>query len=88
MIPISDNNASEGAATINQPAAHESAMPKKVLIVEDSMIVAIDMADLFEHLGAEPVEKRATVPQAKTTLKHFTPDFAVLGSLSRKILCI
>jgi light-regulated signal transduction histidine kinase (bacteriophytochrome)/CheY-like chemotaxis protein len=52
--------------------------PKDVLLVEDSLMLAIDMSDMLKSLGAETVEKAASVAQAKDCLKKFTPDFAIL----------
>ena len=52
--------------------------PKDFLLVEDSLMLAIDMSDMLKTLGAETVEKAASVAQAKDHLKTSIPDFAVL----------
>lgn len=56
----------------------EPFMPKSVLIVEDSMMVAIDMADMLKTIGARDVQSCATNAQAARALESATPDFAVL----------
>lgn len=53
-------------------------VPQSVLVVEDSMMVAIDMVDLLRQIGVKTVETCATVAQAMKALEAFTPDFALL----------
>lgn len=59
-------------------------VPKKVLVVEDSMMVAIDMVDMFQQIGVHSVETAATVAQALRLLEDFTPDFALLDVSLRR----
>jgi len=51
---------------------------KKALVVEDSMMVAIDTSDMLAKIGFDEIEKCATVAKASVLLKSFVPDFAVL----------
>ena len=52
--------------------------PESVLVVEDSMMVAIDMAEMLRSLGVSYIDTCATVDQAKRSIEAKTPDFAVL----------
>lgn len=52
--------------------------PKDFLLVEDSLMLAIDLSDMLKSIGAETVEKAASVAQAKDCLEKFIPDFAIL----------
>ena len=58
--------------------AQKHKFPKDILLVEDSLMLAIDMSDMLKGLGAQTVEKAASVAQAMDALKKFTPDFAIL----------
>lgn len=58
--------------------AQKSLFPKDILLVEDSLMLAIDMSDMLKSLGAETVEKAASVAKAKDFLKTFMPEFAIL----------
>ena len=53
-------------------------LPENMMIVEDSLMLAIDMSDMLKQIGVETVEKCANVRQAKQALKTFTPDLAIL----------
>lgn len=55
-----------------------AAVPPYVLVVEDSMMIAIDMAEMLRSLGAQDVKTCATVTQAKRSLETRLPDFAIL----------
>lgn len=62
------------------PAGQEvsGAFPERILVVEDSMMLAIDMSDMLTGLGAVTVDKCATVTSALSTIEKHLPDFAVL----------
>ncbi|MGN6374637.1 MAG: HWE histidine kinase domain-containing protein [Sphingomonas sp.] len=49
-----------------------------VLLVEDSMIIAMDAEDILTTLGADRVISAASVAQARTEIEAARPDFAVL----------
>lgn len=53
-------------------------MPECVLLVEDSMMIAIDMTDMLNAIGVQQVHSCATNAQAARALESRTPDFAVL----------
>ncbi len=53
-------------------------MPENVMIVEDSLMLAIDISDMLESFGIKAVKKCASVSQAKSLLSSYLPDFAVL----------
>nr|WP_086491861.1 HWE histidine kinase domain-containing protein [Novosphingobium panipatense] len=50
---------------------------RSVLLVEDSLIIALDAEDIMTRLGAE-LTPASTVEGAHDALDSFTPDFAVL----------
>ena len=77
VTPLSEAMAAPAyQSTRRRPQKNQ--FPKDILLVEDSLMLAIDMSDMLKSLGAETVEKAASVAQAKDCLKEFTPDFAVL----------
>lgn len=66
--------------TGDEPTAssHAQAVPGHVLVVEDSMIIALDTEDCLRELGVEKVAICGTVTQALETIEQGAPDFAVL----------
>ena len=77
VTPLSKSFApSPSKSTRRRP--QKNPFPKDFLLVEDSLMLAIDMSDMLKTLGAETVEKTASIDQAKEALKKFTPDFAIL----------
>lgn len=59
-------------------SAHSQALPRHVLVVEDSMIIALDTEDCLRELGVEKVEICGTVAGALEAIAQSAPDFAVL----------
>ncbi|WP_395622384.1 HWE histidine kinase domain-containing protein [Sphingomonas daechungensis] len=51
---------------------------KSVLLVEDSLIIALDAEDVLRRLGAKKVATEATVPGAIAAIELERPDMAVL----------
>ena len=51
---------------------------KKVLLVEDSLIISLDAEDVLRRLGAKNVNAEATVPGAIAGIELEKPDLAVL----------
>ena len=49
-----------------------------VLLVEDSLIIAMDAEDILTRLGAESVATASTVPIALDELRHLQPTVAIL----------
>ena len=49
-----------------------------VLLVEDSLIIAMDAEDILTRLGAESVATASTVPVALDELRRFQPSLAIL----------
>ena len=64
--------AEDSAATGAEPAA---AMPKDVLLVEDTMIIALDAEDMLRELGVETVRVARGVGQALQQIASRAPDF-------------
>lgn len=56
----------------------DTSVPHYVIVVEDSMMVAIDMAEMLRSLGVKDVKTCASVGQAKRSLEAKLPDFAIL----------
>ena len=71
-------------ASVAEPETPSSAMPDgplisgPVLLVEDSLIIAMDAEDILTRLGAESVATASTVPVALDELRHLTPTLAIL----------
>ena len=53
-------------------------IPRNMLVVEDSLMLAIDMSDMLKQIGVETIEKCANIRQAKQALERFSPDMAIL----------
>jgi CheY-like chemotaxis protein len=51
---------------------------KSVLLIEDSLIIALDAEDALRRLGAKSVATEATVPGAIAAIELEKPDLAVL----------
>lgn len=51
---------------------------KRVMLVEDSLIISLDAEDILTRLGAAEVTTHATIESALHTIADDTPDFAVL----------
>lgn len=62
----------------NDAVAQASPLSGTVLLVEDSLIIAMDAEDILMELGAADVRTAATVAQALDWLSHETPTLAVL----------
>ena len=54
------------------------ALPKSLLLVEDSMIIALDTEDCLREIGLEKVQVESSVAGALDTLKSNTPDLVLL----------
>jgi light-regulated signal transduction histidine kinase (bacteriophytochrome) len=66
------------AAAVVKRATGQPLKGKKVLLVEDSMIIALDGEDAMRDLGADLVVTAATVAQAMRALDDTAFDFALL----------
>jgi light-regulated signal transduction histidine kinase (bacteriophytochrome)/CheY-like chemotaxis protein len=69
-----------GTGTVEQveaPSAIED-FPASVLLVEDSMLIALDVEDALRALGAEKVATASTVRQAREVVAEGGIDFAIL----------
>ena len=53
-------------------------VPETVLLVEDSMIIALDTEDCLKELGVTRVLTESTVPGALAALEKHAPDLAIL----------
>lgn len=73
-------NASEkGSAAMSQMAGTEKPIaPDNVLLVEDSMIIALDTESMLRQLGARDVQVAGSVAQARGMIDKQMPDFALL----------
>ena len=70
----------ESAAPAKKSAGkHElGTLPKAVLLVEDSMIIALDAEDCLKELGVEQVRVESTVAAALDALVKAAPELAIL----------
>ncbi|MBB3033959.1 HWE histidine kinase domain-containing protein [Alteriqipengyuania lutimaris] len=53
-------------------------IPKRVLLIEDNMIIALDTEEMLRELGVEDVLVSGSVTQALRAIEKDRPDFAVL----------
>lgn len=58
--------------------SHTTNLPKRVLLVEDSMIIALDTEDSLRELGVDKVTVESTVSGALSALQKATPEMAIL----------
>ena len=75
--PLSDALATREYNSRNSGAKTDG-MPETVLVVEDSMMIAMDVSDMLKRLGIKTVHTSATVKQALRAIKSAPPDFALL----------
>ena len=61
-----------------QPPPDKVLLGRNVLVVEDSLIIALDAEDIVGRLGAETVLTAATVDSALDQLHASRPDIAIL----------
>jgi light-regulated signal transduction histidine kinase (bacteriophytochrome)/CheY-like chemotaxis protein len=66
-----------GAPPVDSVAAALS-MPKDVLLLEDTMIIALDAEDMLRQLGVESVRAASNASQALKEIAARVPDFALL----------
>ena len=57
---------------------HSSLAGRRVLLVEDELLVAMDVEDLLADLGCEVLESASTVEQALQRIVEDSPDVVVL----------
>lgn len=68
-----------GSAHVEAPAAERiDDFPRTVLLVEDSMLIALDVEDMLRSLGATRVITAATVRQAREAILGDEIGFAIL----------
>ena len=67
-------------AKADNPPANQTGqgLPQSVLLVEDSMIIALDTEDCLRELGVNNVMVESTVSSALSLLEKSTPDLAIL----------
>ena len=65
---------------IDEAASGDAAgnIPKRVLLIEDNMIIALDTEEMLRELGVEDVLVSGSVTQALRAIEKDQPDFAVL----------
>ena len=68
----------EKAPEREQPIISDLLSDKKVLLVEDSLIIALDAEDILRRLGAGTVVTEAAVADAIAAIEEQRPDIAVL----------
>ena len=71
-----DDTADETSGDDRQ--AHKTTVPKHVLLVEDSMIIALDSEAILGDLGVAKVTVASSVKQAMEALEGSAPDMAIL----------
>ncbi|NNC53649.1 MAG: GAF domain-containing protein [Erythrobacter sp.] len=61
-----------------KPATSNGEIPQSVLLVEDSMIIALDTEDCLKELGVDTIRVESTVAGALKALEGLTPELAIL----------
>lgn len=69
---------SGAAPVVAEPAGVEGEFPASVLLVEDSMLIALDIEEALKALGAARVTTASSVRQAREAIDLGGLDFAVL----------
>ncbi|MFK7958623.1 MAG: HWE histidine kinase domain-containing protein [Lysobacterales bacterium] len=59
-------------------------IPNTVLVVEDSLMVALDTAEMLERMGVNRILTCATIDQAMRELEEITPDCAIMDISLRR----
>ena len=57
---------------------HNASMPSDVLVVEDSLLIALDIEDALKRLGVETVRTATSVADALARIAERAPDFAIV----------
>lgn len=73
--PLTSDHAAQQPALVEPEG---DIMPDTVLVVEDSVMVAMDTSDMLQRLGVKTVETSAKVSHALSAIESIQPDFAVL----------
>ncbi|ANY18595.1 Bacteriophytochrome [Tsuneonella dongtanensis] len=74
----SGDGAGAGAAKATNAAAAPGEIPEHVLVVEDSMIIAMDTEDSLRSLGVKTVTTASNVNQALASIEQDPPELAIL----------
>lgn len=53
-------------------------IPRHVLILEDSLIIAMEAEDIFQAMGSEQIHIASNLPQAEAVIDNNPIDFALL----------
>jgi CheY-like chemotaxis protein len=52
--------------------------PRRILVVEDEPLIALELASIFESAGATVISPASSLTAARELLKNQTPDAALL----------
>jgi CheY-like chemotaxis protein len=63
---------------LSPTTARQAAVPQRVLLVEDNLIIALDTEDTLRTLGVAHVDTAVSVQTALDLLASSNPDFAIL----------
>lgn len=69
---------SKPAAVSGQGMSDGAALPKRILVVEDSMLIALDTEDCLEQLGVKEIDIAGSVNSAFESIAEKEPDFCIL----------
>jgi light-regulated signal transduction histidine kinase (bacteriophytochrome) len=78
QFSLSQGGRVEAAPAAGKPDTDPGLMPKDVLLVEDSMIIALDAEDMLRQLGIENVRVASGVHDSLRLIEELHPDFALL----------
>jgi Response regulator receiver domain len=58
--------------------SHAQLVVKRILVVEDEPLIALELASIFESAGATGISPASSLTAARELLKNQTPDAALL----------
>ncbi|WP_394729984.1 HWE histidine kinase domain-containing protein [Altererythrobacter sp. GH1-8] len=77
-IPIPNESQSEAPEPNAVEIVSSGSLPETILLVEDSMIIALDTAEILRDFGISHVATCSSVASALEAIENNLPDFAIL----------
>ncbi len=76
--PLAARTSEPAPATATAPAPPPTDQPRRVLVVEDSIIIALDTEENLRRLGVAEVRIESSVAEALAAIAEQRPDFAII----------
>ncbi|WP_265570307.1 HWE histidine kinase domain-containing protein [Sphingomicrobium nitratireducens] len=78
MVPMATHDRDEAVVETRKPVVGDLFDGQHILLVEDSLIIALDAEDILTRLGAASVTVEGTVAGSLAEIERKKPDFALL----------